>query len=1163
MSQKSLKDALRKAVARITATKSWPAIIIGEGSHPTRSLVQLSNGVEMEVLNTATMALAGQHVRIGYSPTNPGEMQVLGIIGSASILNRLYLYNYTIGSHHKNHEAPNPDMVYVYGMAFLPDGVMPYRGLSVIVHGEVAWDGSDWKTPARRVVNLSTHVPGAGCRYVLLEADGEDVIVTDGSIVASTSLLTLDKLPRPTAGRKPLAGVALQAGQTDIMQDVRVGKRNDILDLRWTGGAGANWSDIDSATADTPLDADKFPFWDVVDSALKSVTWTNVKATLKTYFDTLYSAISHNHDSSYAPTAKGVTNGDSHDHNGGDGAQIAHGNLSSIGTNTHAQVDAHIASVANPHNVTAVQAGAQPVDAGLTSLSAFPTVADRIVYSTAADTWAETPLTAAARTLLDDATVAAMRTTLNAAGLADANDFTATQTVKVADNTKAIVLTDDSDVEWLSIKRVGNTVTLDVPSVEPVNKLINPTFDTDLSSWSEIMSYILNDQFTTDRAAGAVNGTSAEPTGGTRTVTDTTNKLSISSGQLSFVNSGINANPGIWYPSLSRGAGKIITGTINVTANSMAQFGFNNATSNNPQTCFYIVGTTLQAVDSSGIGVLATLTAGTSYQYSLVLRSTGVYFYIKGGTEFTNWTLLGIAATTNTATLYPNLSIHSGATDTFIADNIRIPTSTWLPTPLAYDTFTRADGAIGSSETTGPDSQTTPSLAWTGGAISSNKNVITPTLGSELVTNGGFDSDTAWTKGAGWTIGSGVATHTGANYSMLEQTIGTVGKWYQMTYTITARTSGDVNARFGTTNGTIVSTPATYTNSARQISGTNIGLQSQVFEGSVDDVSTKELTLSSLFSTVSTSDSDVIADANVTLTAGTQAGLVLNLDSTSSPANFLIAYHDGTNVKLDKNVGGTYTSLINTAVTYSAGATLRVITYHSDANTLKVRVYYNNALVGSEQTVTDAGIISNTKHGLFSTYSGNSFDNFSLFARGTGAEYTSAPFEELTVTRDTTTKYAGAASAKLVAGGTDANYLQSVNVGDTATYNLYCYAYTTGAAVTSADVELYYDGAVLSTSYTDMGGGWYKLSSSLTGVASAKDFGVRVKAGKTVYCDSFSLQAGSGATTILKILNGGTGLLLLQLADGLPEYADNAAAVAAGLAVGVTYRTGDVVKIVH
>ncbi len=63
-------------------------------------------------------------------------------------------------------------------------------------------------------------------------------------------------------------------------------------------------------------------------------------------------------DLRYAPIAKGVTGGDSHDHDGGDGAQINHTKLSNIGTNTHTQVDTHLANTSNPHSVTAAQAGA-------------------------------------------------------------------------------------------------------------------------------------------------------------------------------------------------------------------------------------------------------------------------------------------------------------------------------------------------------------------------------------------------------------------------------------------------------------------------------------------------------------------------------------------------------------------------------------------------------------------------------------------------------------------------------------------------------------------------------------------------------------------------------------------------------------------------------------
>ena len=95
--------------------------------------------------------------------------------------------------------------------------------------------------------------------------------------------------------------------------------------------------------------------------------------------------------------------------------------------------------------------------------------------------------------------------------------------------------------------------------------------------------------------------------------------------------------------------------------------------------------------------------------------------------------------------------------------------------------------------------------------------------------------------------------------------------------------------------------------------------------------------------------------------------------------------------------------------------------------------------------------------------------------------------------------------------------------------HLIAYAYTTGAAVTTADLDLYYDAAVLSTSFMNMGGGWYRLTGSLTGVASAKDFGVRVHAGKTVYVDEMHLQVGVGTTQNMYVLNSNTGVTGLNV----------------------------------
>jgi hypothetical protein len=69
--------------------------------------------------------------------------------------------------------------------------------------------------------------------------------------------------------------------------------------------------------------------------------------------------------------------------------------------------------------------GKQALDAGLTSISGLTTAADKMIYTTASDTYAVADLTTAGRALLDDADAAAQRTTL---GVSNFADLTADQT---------------------------------------------------------------------------------------------------------------------------------------------------------------------------------------------------------------------------------------------------------------------------------------------------------------------------------------------------------------------------------------------------------------------------------------------------------------------------------------------------------------------------------------------------------------------------------------------------------------------------------------------------------------------------------------------------------------------------------------------------------------
>jgi len=116
----------------------------------------------------------------------------------------------------------------------------------------------------------------------------------------------------------------------------------------------------------------------------------------------------------------------------------------------------------------------------------------------------------------------------------------------------------------------------------------------------------------------------------------------------------------------------------------------------------------------------------------------------------------------------------------------------------------------------------------------------------EYVTNGAFAADTNWTKGAGWTIGSGVATATGAISTDLSQTLTTPiikEEVYVVTYTIT-RTAGSIQPSLGTVLGTSRNASGTYTETIIAGSTSDFKFTTTGFTGTVDNVSIHRATAS-------------------------------------------------------------------------------------------------------------------------------------------------------------------------------------------------------------------------------------------------------------------------------------------------------------------------------
>ena len=124
-------------------------------------------------------------------------------------------------------------------------------------------------------------------------------------------------------------------------------------------------------------------------------------------------------------------------------------------------------------------------------------------------------------------------------------------------------------------------------------------------------------------------------------------------------------------------------------------------------------------------------------------------------------------------------------------------------------------------------------------ALDKSKGLV---LGSELVTNGDFATDTWWQKSASVTISGGAAvfTSTPGGSGVFQTNLLTVGKFYSVTYSVVSITSG---AGFRVwTDGVIRTAVGTYTEIYRA-SSTSFGVlvATTATTGSIDNISVKEL----------------------------------------------------------------------------------------------------------------------------------------------------------------------------------------------------------------------------------------------------------------------------------------------------------------------------------
>lgn len=250
-----------------------------------RIWVRFSNGTEARVLNGLAPLAFDRHILVGRLRSQPNIWRVVEIresyVESASN---------TVPAHHEQHEfkdsTPAFDIVWanrkqiISATLLVSDSVLfkvrVYGGLFPIPGGWALADSTDGST-AHPDLDLSSYIPTTGAKYVSIESDSSGALVVHpGNTVETMELFTFNDVPTVPPGSRLIGFVMLFESMTELLNEHIFLPGLFMTDYEVLESG----YQITNAAADTPLDADEFGFWDVVDEAFKKITWADLSTSL-------------------------------------------------------------------------------------------------------------------------------------------------------------------------------------------------------------------------------------------------------------------------------------------------------------------------------------------------------------------------------------------------------------------------------------------------------------------------------------------------------------------------------------------------------------------------------------------------------------------------------------------------------------------------------------------------------------------------------------------------------------------------------------------------------------------------------------------------------------------------------------------------------------------